>query len=65
MDVTTGMTLPGQGIMLQVLDIERPENKHTRANCKFIKNIFFDIPIPLLDLSNSKFNFKSETCTQI
>ncbi len=34
------MTLPGQ-----VLDIERPENKHIMSNWKF-KKCNFDIPVP-------------------
>ncbi len=59
MEVVIEMTLPGQGITLQILDIERPENKQIMTNWKLLKKYNFDIPINLPDASNSKFNFKS------
>ncbi len=62
MFVVIRMALPGQGKMLQVLDIERPENKHIMSNWKS-KKCDFDMPAPIPDASKSKFNFKSETCT--
>ncbi len=58
------ITLPGQGKMLQVLDTERPEIK-ILCQIENEKKCHFDIPIPLPDASNNKFNFKYETCTKI